>query len=442
MGGKRRSMEARRRAGKARHAARKAKDERTLKADRDGRYRVPCPNCGTAYALPESALEKRLTCKNCKSVFTPKTAMKRGRPQTKNQMKAPLIFGGVLVLAIVVIFAISGRGKEEPEAPKEPEKQYLKYSSRPVAAFRSFNEAVANKSEIGLWSHLDLAAHYDHVHRGKKPVAWAYKPDAEKNAFKETLKENLFGLDEGLVFRDFEFSTLERQELPEKPTKAPFAFNVELAPRIQGAYVDYAKLRVWTVERDGIHRVLKWELLQMPKKGRVRQDSGSGGKKERPAGVEKPKLETVTVNGKKTRIEQSEPSPLGHLDGTPPGLQRQIDTWIGLLMDPGADFRKQRDAENSLVETGKPAIPRLLNKFYETRGTDEDELIGLGLVVQTLRRLSGGNAFGFSPQMEGANAELYKKMRHKAMRSWYAWWWRNAHKKEFPPPMEEDPEFK
>jgi hypothetical protein len=378
----------------------------------------------------------------CKTTFIPKTAAKRRGAKPENPMKMPLIFGGVLLVAVVALFALSGPSKKEEPKPTEPEKNWFKTSDPQYMALQKFQRAVADRSEIGLFASLSLPKHYDLVHRGTKPVAYKFLPQNEKQAFQEMVKTKLFEEEEGKVFREFEPTTIERKEMPKEDTGAPFDFSVDMAPIVQNSYADYARVRVWTIKDGLTWKVLRWKLLEMPK-AFAQKESGSSGKKERPKGVSKPKLETIDVGGKKVRVEQSKVAPLGHLEGTSPELQRKIDAWIEDLMDSGASSKKLNTAMNGLVEAGKPSIPRLLNKFYETRGSSSEEIEGLGLVARTLRRLSGDMAsFGYNPQVGGADSELYAKMREKAMKSWYAWWYRNFHREEFPPPLEEDPDFK
>ncbi|PIE21947.1 MAG: hypothetical protein CSA62_14860 [Planctomycetota bacterium] len=442
MGGKRRSMESRRRAGKAHNAARRAQSERRLQPGRDGRVHIPCPKCGTTYALPPSAIDKRLTCKNCKSSFTPKVAATQKRNSAQKQMKGPLVFGGILLLVVALLFAIP-RGKEEaPQKPKGPVKQYLKNSSPPVRAFRDFIEAIASKDRISFWAALELAQHYNLVHRGKKRLAWIANSKAKKDAFREELITSLFEGEEGRIFRDFEFSSVEEQELPEKLGKEPFDFTIELGPRVPSAYRGFARLRAWCIKKPSGWRALKWKVLDYPQAAGeqppAKPKAKKKKKKKRSAGA---KTEEGKAKSKKAEREQVQPGPLGHLESTPPALRRKIDEWIATLMDPDVPFKKMTAARSGLIESGKPAIPRLLNKLYESKGSGAEEASSLNLIVRCLRELSGGISFGFNISMEGGHdSARYQEMRQEVVKKWYQWWSQNSDRKEFPPPGDQDQE--
>ncbi|MHC4135128.1 MAG: hypothetical protein ACYS0K_09095 [Planctomycetota bacterium] len=90
------------------------------------------------------------------------------------------------------------------------------------------------------------------------------------------------------------------------------------------------------------------------------------------------------------------PATLGHLKSTPPAQRKQIDEFIGLLMDPQAG-RDSLDAKQKLAAIGKPAFPAILGAMARVRDTigDTDTIderlieSSLKLADECLREMDG-----------------------------------------------------
>ena len=129
-------------------------------------------------------------------------------------------------------------------------------------------------------------------------------------------------------------------------------------------------------------------------------------------------------------LKESKLIPLEHLEDTPPELRKEIDGLIAKMIDldgPGYQFNR---CSRRLREIGRPAIPRLLNKMYETPAKVREDVLVLARIVGALRDTSGV-AFGFNPaDRKDSDIGGTEEERLSALRQWYAWWY-TAHNRDF-----------
>jgi hypothetical protein len=147
--------------------------------------------------------------------------------------------------------------------------------------------------------------------------------------------------------------------------------------------------------------------------------------------IAKPKAVEMEYDGKKQKVYESELSPLGHLEDTPAPLRDEIDRLIEQLIDLKAKPAVRTAADRRLQEIAKPAVPRMLNKFYETKAETEEDRMRLNLINRTLCMMSG-QSFGYQPgDVEGGIGGATEKQRISALKQWYAWWYRNHTRKNW-----------
>jgi hypothetical protein len=84
-------------------------------------------------------------------------------------------------------------------------------------------------------------------------------------------------------------------------------------------------------------------------------------------------------------------------------------------------------AQRELVDIGRPAIPILLTKFYETPVDTEENRIRCNLIDQALQRITG-QQFGYAPGESGSVAGTTEERRDSSIRQWFAWWYKNQNK--------------
>ncbi|MEN8150677.1 MAG: hypothetical protein ABFS86_12715 [Planctomycetota bacterium] len=119
-----------------------------------------------------------------------------------------------------------------------------------------------------------------------------------------------------------------------------------------------------------------------------------------------------------------EPAPTGirelpHLDTTPPELRAEIDRLTAVLVDfnAGADGL---DAQERLVEIGRPAVPKVLSAFLHTGPWEEMEaMINACVVDGTLRRMVPEEAK--IPRLIPFARPTAKTVRG-VVTLWFEWW--------------------
>jgi hypothetical protein len=133
-----------------------------------------------------------------------------------------------------------------------------------------------------------------------------------------------------------------------------------------------------------------------------------------------------------TSLYQAEMHHLEHLEDTPAEVRAQIEKLIPVMLDFTLRPKENNVARDELVAIGKPAIPMLLNQFYEIKiidTMDDPSLTQVNMVYDTLKQITG-YAPGFSP-LPGQSEER----RTMALKAYFAWWERNG--KKFTAPKEQ-----
>jgi hypothetical protein len=107
-------------------------------------------------------------------------------------------------------------------------------------------------------------------------------------------------------------------------------------------------------------------------------------------------------------------------------LRTKIDELVATSLD--LDLTKESSrAQRELVTLGRPAIPILLTKLYETPADTEENRIRCNIVDQTLQRITG-QAFGYAPGESGSVAGTTEERRQSSIKQWFAWWYENQRK--------------
>jgi len=114
--------------------------------------------------------------------------------------------------------------------------------------------------------------------------------------------------------------------------------------------------------------------------------------------------------------------PLPHLEDTPEELRSEIDRAIEALVQ--LDDNHASDAARAdLLRIGRPAVPRLLNRFVGLEMDREEHIVRANILHRTLSelvRLPDGREIGFVPQEE--TTPRYVNARRQSIQRWYRWW--------------------
>ena len=124
-------------------------------------------------------------------------------------------------------------------------------------------------------------------------------------------------------------------------------------------------------------------------------------------------------------LYQAEMRPLEHLEDTPEALRKEIDEATLRLIDYELSPKENNRARTTLVALGRPAIPILLTKIYETKITDDTQLAKVTNLYQTLVDITGYDP-GFTPLGTSDDSE---KQREQALKAYFAWWLRKGEAK-------------
>lgn len=400
--------------------------EKALKADRDGRYQVVCPKCSAAYRVPEDFLDERMTCKSCKSVFTPRTVLSKVRRPRKKDYSG-LVAAGVgavlLVVALIVINSVQGVEKKKPAT--QPFVASLDMLHPAWMAWERFCDAMQSKDQIALLSALDIEAYYKHK-AGKKTKPYDRLEESEIKAWKDQEAESLFTDPQWLMLREFKPSGLNTY--PDTPKDVQkLEFESMMAPG-DDRWKGYGIIEVVTaITKAGLWKVRSFKIVKEPRQKAVAKPKGKFGYHKK---LGKGKMTTVTDStGKAVTVRTIDPQPLEHLEDTPKPLRKEIDQLLEALKDPNLPARRLIDTRRRLEQIGAPAIPRILTQFYETRtegvsgSTLQDNLNFINLLTRILRTVTMHSGFGFAPaREEGGALGISDKMRQIALKGWFGWY--------------------
>ena len=420
--GRRRPTTGRGSSGKARHS-----HSGELRPDRDGRYRLSCPNCGTNYAIAEDHLDSRLTCKSCKSGFTPRTVLERpSRVKKKNPIKGPLIFGGVVIGFFVLLFIINSGGKK-PEKPLQPRAKprmvNIDLSHPAWLAYEEFHQAIADKNAVTLATRFDFASNWERE-KPQGATSWSFLPQKEQEAYRLKVQKRLFETKEGDYFREMNPGEPTPVALKREATQASFVATG--SPRDE-KWNGMSEIQVEVVKKDGIWKVAGFKVLHIPKKPRAKVLRG----KNRHPKISRPKVKAVKIGNKTYKVAVSKATSLPHLASTPQALRKEIDDLLEVLIDPSAPFKKMSHARTRLTEIGKPAVPRILTKMYENKGATQADRESLRLLIDVFNDITGA-ALVYTPgRPDDPNFGSPEVLRKTAIGKAFAFWYMNFKKKTF-----------
>ena len=401
---------------------------------RDGKASISCPNCAARYKIAEENLETRVTCSQCRRTFYPLAAAQSRHAGTAPDNSKPIIYGIVAVAAIiivgVIINALSGPPENDNVAAKvkEPEVIELGKNTREVKAVMRWAKAIGDKDEFNASMNCNMDAMQKKLGvETENPFSRAFGD--QKKDLEHKILNALFAADECLVYRAY-YPTYGRIKHEDMVAAKAGRVRLSLAPRDSSIIRDSAEVEVEygydsLTER---FQVEDWHVLTMARFDYLLEkiDGKNPRKKRIPHElIGKAAQKEITFGGKKYEIEEAELVPLPHLKTTKPEDRKTIDSLIAQMVDLNASGIYFNRASNALELFGKAAVPRILNKMYETKLKSTEDKLVLNRLCRFLRNLSGWR-FGFNPadMKEGSDIGGTEKERISALKQWYAWWGR------------------
>ena len=379
------------------------------------KVRIACPQCGSEYRIAADQLDRQVRCANCDRTFVPQSAGRRGR-RSRNTA-TPFIMGGGIVVFVVLTFILisqSGRAGASKTDVVDPVASIHEENPR-VRDVWAWTDAIAagNKFQLGTLSDFEAL-------RQRLGIDPTGSPDEQRDRVIERLLQG----EETQVLREFEVTSALIPE-PEDAELASGTVQVYLTVREAHAkgWTSTAELAVSYVFANDRARVTGFEITEKPRKKVPRRKAHKAHED-----IGKVKVLERDFGGRMIKVTEAEVVPLGHLEGTSEELQKEVDQLIEQLCDiegPGA--LAQRSVRR-LTEIGRPSIPRLLNKFYETPLDTQDNVLRLRRITGALSTMTG-QRFGFNPSViQSADTVSTDEHRKSVLRQWYAWWSDNYNK--------------
>ncbi|MCA8941826.1 MAG: hypothetical protein KDB80_04635 [Planctomycetes bacterium] len=380
---------------------------------RDGKARVACPGCGTEYMVPEAALDNELRCRGCSTAFVPRSAGRMAAPEKFNATPY-YIGGGVLVLIIGIYLATRpGTAPVTPtDAGPPPVVAETGMKNPRVRQCREWGEALHTSNRLNIESLTDPAAfmlRFGITELGAAGTA--------------AVVDRLVTDESTKYFRDFEITSAllgdgtahDAAEGRVILHMTPMKSSLGVREGVDFIYAGDPMQMGVDFRMEGTRaRVIGFEPVVPAQERRISRDSHRSHKEIGEATVVK-----RTLMGQEVEAVEASIVPLGHLEDTPEPLRKEIDRLIEDVMSddpPGAANR----ARLRLEEILKPAVPRLLNKMYETKMETKED-------IQALRRICGalegitGQRFGFAPALT-IDGQSTEELRMSALKQWYGYW--------------------
>lgn len=377
----------------------------------------------------------RIKCSQCERLFVAKSALKPASKAKEKQMM--WLIGGVVVAVVGIGIAIKTMGgdsnaaeNKSVEAPA-PKRVALDDKNPRVADVRKWFEGMANGRALDIESTCDLDRVKEQL--GIAPgKLLGNLPDSERAQLRMQIVEALTKGTETAPFRDVEWGSgqLGNESMA---TATAGEVTAELNPRDEKKFRTGGSIKIWfESQRDAqTAKVVRWEFLAKPE---VKTDVAKAASAHKPQKeIGEVKTVTRTIEGKTKQVREAELVALSHLDDTPEPLRKEIDLAITTLIDNEKSAKEVTKARLRLAEIGKPAIPRLLTKFYEIPGKTPEERMSLNQVVRLLVDVTG-QGYGYAPDDASATDE----QRVSALKRYYAWWADNHDRFVGKPKLEEE----
>ncbi|MCB9880869.1 MAG: hypothetical protein H6832_09710 [Planctomycetes bacterium] len=435
MAARRRSSSSSARTGRSRASSATASRSSGARSDSgpkigpDGRASIACPRCNTNYKVPEQHLDSVVTCKNCKTAFTPRRANSGARATRRagSGGAGPMLLRIGLIASpfVIGLIILMMTQKEKPPAKVEvaDDTVYLGSEHAPYQRALAFCKGVAKKENFAIervlsWPHVWAKS------SGKNPNGWNNLSAEDKKAFQDKTFADIYASELGTVFDTHDVTTTELVPV-EFPHDAK-AMTVTLKfPFKEDRNIGMAVVEHDVQDGDGGWLVHDWKLLSFYKDRRPQLPT-----REKHKTLKKPKYEEVTIKGQKVKANMGEEVPMDHLESTPPELRKKIDDLIAQVFTQSDSPKAGIMAAQDLQMIGKPAIPRILNALYERPIKTQFEREGAGMMVKTYNLMVGTGVPWFFDDDPTSVFGGTDEDRRKLIRMLFGNWWLHYHKEE------------
>jgi len=380
---------------------------------------IQCTSCKATARLSDEKEGAKVRCPSCGHIYVARPTGSRGSTRAKSNNTQLMVFGGVGIVAVIMMAVVMSGGDPAPTSKVEELPELIEdlvtadltgWDSPLVMAARTIHKTAYQKERFKLQRHLAMNRIYARVKTTEEreviPGDWAVLSKEDQILFEEELIETLFD------------DSIENLVAAWKP----FDGKVELEAD------DVAKVRITLEPRDaelGVQtRSVDWLFVKEGDKWlawsweRFISDSELRG--QLVARVSSTKKITLSDG---SLVLEAEPGPLGWMPGTTAGERAQIEKLIATVCSPDTRGPDVYRARAELIAICKPAIPPLLTKFYELNlvgfDTYENQVASMQL-HKILTEITKYNTTFKAHEALGATNER----RSSGVKQWFSWYHR------------------
>jgi hypothetical protein len=414
-------ISAKRRSSPSRGQASREAGTAQPRVGRDGKVQISCPACAAQYRIMPEHMDTKVKCTQCHRVFFPGAAAGGKRTVHKNPATPIIAFGAAIIIIVLIGVLIANAGDTpKPKVVEPPKFVDLGNSTPQVKAVKRWAKGIFDQQRFEVESFTAYTPVQQLLGIETKNNYSQSFGDAQKELGKKIIDALMTG-QQAEIFQYCEARSgkiMDAEYLKATEGKVLLSLTEPKSQHEGIVEVDYVQTD------DGAFKVSGWKVVHAPKRPPSEEELAAGrGKrfKVHPK-IAKPVVVKRMFGGKEIEVKESEPVPLDHFEDTPPELRKKIDADIAALMD-NSDPRRANRAQLDLLDIGKAAVPRLLNKMYEVKPKGRDDVEALNRVIKTLRIMSG-QAFGYNPrELAGQHVGGSEKERESALKQWYGWWY-------------------
>lgn len=378
---------------------------------------IECSFCHATAKLPEDKEGAKVRCSSCGKVYVAREKGSRGARGSKSEINPATI--GIVAAAVLGIGVFAWMAANHTPAAPPPAPAPVKVEE-PIVVDTNGWDAEITRQVRGIYDAAlaynegQIVAQLDGARIAARLAAETPDQAVDFAAFGPAEKQDfLLKIAQGFMRGDDENSPhkwkpVDGGVVPNSWDLLDVTVRITADRRQEEGATTIAESRTfhWKLSRadqNAKWKVWSWERFISDDERRAMNAS----KRAKPTKV-------TLEDG--TSLFQAEMRKLDPYPDTPPEQIAQIHKAIAVMTDFSLKPKENNVARDELVAIGKPAIPLLLNQFYETKIVDDDSLTRVAMVNETLSRITGYDP-GFTP-MPGQNEE-----RHKiALQAWFAWW--------------------
>ncbi len=380
---------------------------------------IECSFCHATAKISEDKEGAKVRCSECGKVYVAREKGSRAKKAGSGMSPTTIGIGAGAIVVILIFAVMASRSKPAPPPAPPPVVQapvevvdHSGWNSEIVKVVRGVYDSALAQNTNALTAALDgpRIAQRLTEQDPANPVDFAAFGPVERQTFIDGIAEQLSrGTDENSphLWKPFEGGILTFDLLD-------VVVRISADKRQEGAAAGIAETRKfdWHLTRptaEAKWRVWSWERFISEEERRALK-------------ANKPKVTRVTTADGGS-LFQAEMRRLDPYPGTPPEQVVQIEKLIATMTDLTLRPKDANLARDEVVAIGRPAIPLLLNKFFEIQiveDADHPSLTQLAIVDSTLQRITGYES-SFTP-LPGQTEER----RTMALKAWFAWWERKG----------------